>query len=89
MLEKNDLGRYVTTISKKLLEHLQKKYLGNWNITDLQHPEYVHKPAAPEQTSPIATENPYTVLASPATSSHRSLAASVEHSRAQIGRAHV
>ena len=81
-LEKNDLGRYVTTTAKKCPEHLQKKYLGNWNITDPQHPEYVHEPAALEETSPITTENPYAVLASPAASSRRSLATSVEHLRA-------
>ena len=33
-LEKTDLGRYITTTAKKLPEHLQKKYLENWNITD-------------------------------------------------------
>ena len=84
LLEKNNLGHYVTTTAKRLLEPLQKKYLGYWNITDLQHPGYIHEPAAPEQTSPIATENPYAVLASPSASSHRSLAASVEHLRAPL-----
>ena len=46
-LEKTDLGRYVTTTARKFPERIQEEYLGYWNITDPQHPEYVHEPTAP------------------------------------------
>ena len=52
-LEKNDLGRYFTTAVKRIPELIVERYLGYWNVTDPQHPDYVDQPEeAPEAFEP-------------------------------------
>ena len=57
-LEKNDLGRYITTTAKKIPELVADRYLGYWDVTDPQHPDYVDQP----EEAPEASTNPFAAL---------------------------
>ena len=51
-LEKNNLGQYITTIAKRILELVAERYLRYWDITDPQHLDYIDQPEeAPEAST--------------------------------------
>ena len=57
-LEKNNLGQYITTTAKKIPELVTDRYLGYWDVTDPQHPDYVNQ----TEEAPEASTNPFAAL---------------------------
>ena len=57
-LEKNNLEQYITTAAKRIPDLVADRYLGYWDVTNPQYPDYIDQ----IEEAPKASTNPFAAL---------------------------